>query len=75
MVLGLHWLSVVMHEWARNPLKCIGSGASGEGIHLLFPVASILLPVHFWATRNSPMRALSNVALAKGKHALSICSR
>lgn len=42
MVLGLHWLSVVMCEWARNPLKCIGSGASGEGIPLLFPIVGIL---------------------------------
>lgn len=42
MVLWLHWLSVIMNEWARNPLKCRGSGASGEGIHFLFPVEAIL---------------------------------
>lgn len=42
MVQWLHWLSVVMHEWARNPLKSRGSGAIGEGIHFLFPIVGIL---------------------------------
>lgn len=42
MVLWLHWLSVIMNEGARNPLKCRGGGASGEGIHFLFPVEAIL---------------------------------
>lgn len=42
MVLWLPWLPVDMHEWVRNPLKWRGNGASGEGIHLLFPVVGIL---------------------------------
>lgn len=42
MVLWLRWLSVIMNEWARNPLKCRRSAASGEGINFLFPIVVIL---------------------------------
>lgn len=72
MVLWLHWLLVVMHEWARNPLKCRGSGASGEGIHLLFPMVGIFFQSIFgqpgthpwglflmWHCLNANMRYLS----------------
>lgn len=49
-------------QWGRHP----------------FPFSSrshTLLPVHFWATRNSPTRALSNVALPKCRHELSFYTR
>lgn len=49
-------------QWGRHPFAFSNSRHT-------------LLAVHFWGTRNSPMRALLDVALPKCKHALSALDR
>lgn len=42
MVLGLHWISKAVQEWARKLLKWVGREAGREGSHLLLLVVGTL---------------------------------